>query len=101
MNMSQLFVGLSSGLVVGLAVASHSFSRAVVIGLMAGIIIGGIVVDGVEGYLNWIAYIPTEMTKFTTFWTAMITGGFGGVVIAWMARAPKKSVDGGCAAKGR
>ena len=91
MNISQLFVGLSSGLVVGLAVASHSFSRAMVIGLIAGIIIGGIVVDGVEGYLNWIAYIPTEMTKFTTFWVAMIAGCLGGAVIAWAARAPPKN----------
>ena len=89
MNISQLFVGLSSGLVVGVAVASHSFSRAMVIGLMAGVVIGGIVVDGVEGYLNWAAYIPTEMTKFTAFWIAMITGGVGGAAVAWLARAPQ------------
>jgi len=31
-----------------------------VIGLIASIAIGGIVVDGVEGYLNWVAYRLAE-----------------------------------------
>jgi len=88
MNISQLFIGLSSGLIIGLAVVTHAFSRAVVFALIAGAVIGGIVVDGVEGYLNWAAYLAAEMAKFTGFWIAMITGGIGGAVVAWAARAP-------------
>jgi hypothetical protein len=84
-----MFVGLSSGLVVGVAVGSHPFSRAAVIGLIAGVVIGSIAVDGVEGYLNWVAYIPAEMTKFTAFWIAMIAGGVVGAVVAWLARTPQ------------
>jgi hypothetical protein len=86
--MNQLFIGLSSGLIVGAAVFSHPFSRAVVIGLVAGVIIGGIAVDGVEGYLNWAAYIPTEIAKFTAFWIAMITGVLGGALVPRSAPAP-------------
>ena len=86
--MNQLFVGFSSGLLVGVAVFSHPLSRAVVIGLVAGVIIGGIAVDGVEGYLNWAAYIPAEMAKFTAFWIAMITGVLGGALVPRMAGAP-------------
>jgi hypothetical protein len=86
--MSQLFIGFCSGLLVGLAVFSHPFSRAVVIGLLAGVIIGGIVIDGVEGYLNWAAFIPAEMAKFTAFWIAMITGVLGGALVSRMAGAP-------------
>lgn len=88
MNISHLFIGFSSGLLVGVAVFSHPLSRAVVIGLMAGVIIGGIVIDGVEGYLNWAAYIPAEMAKFTAFWIAMITGILGGALVPRMAGAP-------------
>src|SRR6266446_10638601 len=60
MNAFQLLIGLCSGLIVGTAVFSHPISRAVVIGLIAGVVIGGIVIDGVEGYVNWAAYIPAE-----------------------------------------
>ena len=91
--MSQLFIGLCSGLIVGAAVFSHPFSRAVVIGLIAGVIIGGIVVDGVEGYLNWAAYIPAEMAKFTAFWIAMITGVFGGALITRPVHASRARCD--------
>jgi hypothetical protein len=86
--MNQLFIGFPSGLIVGAAVFSHPFSRAAVIGLIAGVIIGGIAVDGVEGYLNWAAYIPAEMAKFTAFWIAMITGVLDGALVARMAGAP-------------
>jgi hypothetical protein len=88
MTVFQMFIGFSSGLLVGAAVFSHPFSRAVVIGLVAGVIIGGIVVDGVEGYLNWAAYIPAEMAKFTAFWTAMVTGVVVGALVPRPARAP-------------
>jgi hypothetical protein len=91
--MNQLFVGFASGLIVGAAVFSHPFSRAVVIGLVAGVIIGGIAVDGVEGYLNWAAYIPAEMAKFIAFWIAMITGVFGGGLIARPVRASRARSD--------
>ena len=86
--MSQLFIGFFSGLLVGIAVFSHPFSRAVVTGLLAGVIIGGIVVDGVEGYLSWAAYIPAEMAKFAAFWIAMITGFLGGSFVPRPAGAP-------------
>jgi len=85
--MSQLIIGFCSGLVVGAAVFAHPFSRAVVIGLIAGVVIGGIVLDGVEGYLNWAAYIPAEMAKFTAFWLAMTIGVFGGAKVASSAPA--------------
>jgi hypothetical protein len=86
--MSQMFIGFFSGVPVGFAVFSHPFSRAVVIGLMAGVIIGDIVIDGVEGYLNWAAYIPAEMAKFAAFWIAMIAGFLGGAVVARATGAP-------------
>ncbi len=85
---SQLLIGFSSGLLVGLAVFSHPFSRAVVIGLLAGAVIGGILVDGVEGYLNWAAFMPVEMAKFTGFWSALTAGLVGGVAVVWLGRAP-------------
>jgi hypothetical protein len=88
MNISHLLIGFSSGLLVGVAVFSHPVSRAVVIGLLAGVIIGGIVIDGVEGYLNWAAYIPAEMAKFTTFWVAMIAGFLCGALVPRTAVAP-------------
>ena len=91
--MNQLFIGFSSGLLVGAAVFSHPFSRAVVIGLLAGVIIGGIAIDGVEGYLNWAAYIPAEMAKFTAFWIAMTAGVLGGAKVAWSARTAKVPCD--------
>jgi hypothetical protein len=91
--MSQLFIGFCSGLIVGAAVFSHPFSRAVVIGLLAGVIIGGIAIDGVEGYLNWAAYIPSEMAKFTAFWIAMTAGVLGGAKVVWSARAATVRCD--------
>jgi hypothetical protein len=91
--MSQLFIGFCSGLIVGAAVFSHPFSRAVVIGLLAGVIIGGIAIDGVEGYLNWAAYIPSEMAKFTAFWIAMTAGVLGGAKVAWSARTAEVRSD--------
>jgi uncharacterized membrane protein (DUF441 family) len=93
MNTFQLLIGFGSGLIIGAAVFSHPFSRAVVIGLVAGVIIGGIAVDGVEGYLNWAAYIPTEMAKFTTFWVAMIIGVFAGALIAHPVHASRAHGD--------
>jgi hypothetical protein len=93
MNTAQLFIGFFSGFLVGLAVFSHPFSRAVVIGLIAGVIVGGIAVDGVEGYLNWAAYIPAEMAKFTAFWVAMIIGVFGGALIARPVHASRARCD--------
>jgi hypothetical protein len=90
--MSQLFIGFCSGLIVGAAVL-HPFSRAVVIGLLAGVIIGGIAIDGVEGYLNWAAYIPSEMAKFTAFWIAMTAGVLGGAKVVWSARTAEVRSD--------
>jgi len=89
MNMSQLLIGLSSGLFVGLALASHSISRALVVGLIAGVVISAIMLDGVDGYLSWVTYIPTEITKFTTFWIGMIAGCLAGAAIGWIARATR------------
>jgi hypothetical protein len=91
--MSQLFIGFCSGLILGAAVFSHPISRAVVIGLLAGVIIGGIAIDGVEGYLNWAAYIPSEMAKFTAFWIAMTAGVLGGARVAWSARTATVRCD--------
>jgi hypothetical protein len=91
--MFQLFIGFCTGLIVGAALFSHPFSRAVVIGLLAGVIIGGIAIDGVEGYLNWAAYIPDEMAKFTAFWIAMTAGVLGGARIAWSARTANVRCD--------
>ena len=88
MDISHLFIGFASGLVIGVALACHAFSRAMVFGLIAGVIIGGIVVDGVEGYLNWTAHFLTEMEKFAAFWTALIAGLAGGAAIVWLARPP-------------
>jgi len=93
MNISQLFIGLSSGLILGAAVFSHPFSRALVIGLLAGVIIGGIAIDGVEGYLNWAAYIPAEMAKFTAFWIAMSAGVLSGAKLAWSVRTAEIRCD--------
>jgi hypothetical protein len=93
MNVSQLFIGLSSGLILGAAVFSHPFSRAVVIGLVAGVIIGCIAIDGVEGYLNWATYIPAEMAKFTVFWIAMAAGVLGGAKVASLARTAELCSD--------
>src|ERR1700748_3542830 len=91
--MNQLFIGFSSGFIVGPGVFFHPFSRAMVIGWIAGAVTGGILVDGVEGYLNWTAYIPAEMAKFTAFWMAMIAGLLGGAKVAWSARTPKVRYD--------
>jgi len=91
--MNQLFVGLSSGFIVGAAVFSHPFSRAAVIGLLAGVIIGGIAIDGVEGYLNWAAYLPAEMAKFSAFWIAMTAGVLGSAIAAWSTRTAKVRCD--------
>jgi hypothetical protein len=91
--MSQLLIGVSSGLVLGFAVFSHPFSRAVVVGLIAGVIIGGIAADGIEGYLNWTAYLVAEAAKFTAFWIGMIAGFLGGAKIAWPATATRIRCD--------
>ena len=88
MNLSQLFIGFSSGFIIGLAVGTHAFSRAVVFGLIAGAVVGGIAVDGAEGYVNWAAYLLAEMAKFAAFWGAMTIGFLGGAVVARVARAP-------------
>jgi hypothetical protein len=88
MTAFQLLIGFSTGLVIGTAIATHALSRAVVIGLLAGAVLGDIMIDGVEGYLNWAASIPLEMAKFTGFWSALIAGLAGSIAVAWLARSP-------------
>jgi len=87
MNISHLLIGLTSGLLVGLALGAHAISRAVIIGLVASVIVGAIIVDGVEGYLSWSTYIPTEIVKFTTFWIGMTAGCLAGGALGWFALA--------------
>lgn len=89
MNISHLFIGLCSGLVVGLAVASHPLSRAIVTGLVAIIVVGGLAVEGVEGFLAWMTYFLAEMAKFADFSVALVGGLVSGAVVAWMARHPR------------
>jgi hypothetical protein len=78
MLITQLAIGFLSGFLVGVAVFSNPFSRAVVTGMIAGIVIGGIMIDGVEGYVHWATYLPAQMAKFYGFWTGLIAGVFGG-----------------------
>ncbi len=85
--MFQLVIGFCSGLIVGIAVFSHPVSRAMVIGLVACVIVGGVIVDGVDGYLDWAAYLRDEMAKFSTVWTAVIAGVLIGAVAAGSAYA--------------
>lgn len=87
MNISHVVIGFCSGLLIGVAVFSHPISRAVVIGLLASVVIGDIVIDGVDGYLNWAAYIPAEMAKFTAFWIATVMGILGGALVSRTAGA--------------
>jgi hypothetical protein len=89
MNISHLLTGLASGFLVGLALASHAISRAAVIGLVACVVTGAIIADGVEGYLSWFAYIPTELMKFTTFWICMSIGCLVGGALGWLVRAKR------------
>jgi hypothetical protein len=89
MNISHLLAGLVSGCLVGVALASHAISRAAVIGLVACVVTGAIVADGVEGYLSWFAYIPTEFMKFTIFWIGMIAGCLVGGALGWLVRAKR------------
>lgn len=75
----QLSIGFASGFLVGVVVFSHPFTRAVVAGLIAGIVIGGLMIDGVEAYVNWGAtYLPGQMAKFAGFWIGLIAGIFTG-----------------------
>jgi hypothetical protein len=83
----QLAIGFVTGVLVGVAVFSNPFSRAVVTGLIAGIVIGGIMIDGVEGYLHWATYLPTQMAKFAGFWIGLTAGVFGGARL-WPAQMP-------------
>jgi hypothetical protein len=85
--MIQLAIGFLSGVLVGVAVFSNPLSRAVVTGLIAGIVIGGIMIDGVEGYLHWAEYLPTQMAKFAGFWIGLIAGVIGGARF-WPAQMP-------------
>ncbi len=87
MNAAQLLVGLFSGVIVGVAVVSHPFSRAVVIGLIAGFIVSVIVLDGADGYLNWAEHFWAETAKFATFWIAVTAGILTGAAVARVTRA--------------
>jgi hypothetical protein len=82
---TQLAVGSLTGLLVGYAVFSHALSRAVVFGLLAGAILGAITVDGVEGYVRWATYLPTEMAKLSVFWIGLMAGILGGMAL-WVER---------------
>lgn len=90
MDMPQLIAGLCSGAIIDAAVGSHAISRAAVLALIAGVVIGDIAIDGVEGYLRWVEYIPTEMAKFSAFWGGMTTGFVSGASFAArIARSPR------------
>jgi hypothetical protein len=91
--MFQLFIGFCSGLVVGIAIFSHPVSRAMVIGLVACAMIGGIIADGIDGYLDWASYLRDEMMKFTVFWTATASGTVIGAIAAWTAYAENARGD--------
>jgi hypothetical protein len=84
---TQLAIGFLTGLLLGVAVFSTPFSRAVVAGMIAGIVIGGIMIDGVEGYLHWVTYLPLQMAKFYAFWAGLSVGLFGGARL-WLRRVP-------------
>jgi hypothetical protein len=71
---AQLAIGFLSGLFFGVAVFSHALSRAVVVGMIAGIMIGAIAVDGPEGYVKWATYLPAEMTRLSAFWIGLMAG---------------------------
>jgi len=87
MLMTQLAIGFLSGVLVGVALFSSPLSRAVVTGMIAGIVIGGIMVNGVEGYLHWATYLPAQMAKFAGFWIGLIAGVFGGARV-WPVLMP-------------
>jgi hypothetical protein len=91
--MFQLLIGFCSGVIVGIAIFSHPVSRAMVIGLVACAMIGGIIVDGIGGYLDWASYLRDDMVKFTAFWTAMIGGAVVGAIAAWPAYAENARGD--------
>lgn len=78
-------IGFLSGLFLGAAVFSNPLSRAVVMGLIAGLILGAIVVNGVDGYVRWATYLPVEMTKLSVFWIGMIAG-FVSSAVFWPER---------------
>jgi hypothetical protein len=77
--MMQLAIGFLSGVLVGVAVFSNPFSRAVVTGVIAGVVVSGIMVDGVETYLQWATDLPAEIAQFAGFWIGLIAGFLGGV----------------------
>ncbi len=83
--MTQLAAGFASGIVVGVAVFSHPFSRAVVIGLIAGAMLGIMIADGVEGYVKWASDLPAEMAGFAAFWIGLVAGIIGGARV-WSIR---------------
>jgi hypothetical protein len=70
---TQFAIGFMSGILIGVAVFSHPFSRAV--------LSGAITVDGVDGYLSSVTYLPTEMAKFIVFWMGLIAGIVGAGVV--------------------
>jgi hypothetical protein len=85
----QLVIGFLSGVVIGVAVFSNSkpYLRGVVTGLIADTVIGAIMIDGVDGYLHWAAYLPTQMAKFAGFWIGLIAGVLSGARI-WPSLLP-------------
>jgi hypothetical protein len=75
---SQLAIGFSGGIFVGMAFFSNPFARTAVTGLIAGVIIGAIMIDSVEGFANWATYL----TKLTAFCFGLIAG-IVGVTRVW------------------
>ena len=83
--LTHFAIGFMTGLVLGFAIFSHSLSRAVVIGFIAGGILGSVMIDGVDGYVRWASSLPTEATRLSTFSIGMIAGIVCGAVF-WMER---------------
>jgi hypothetical protein len=71
---AQFAIGFLTGLLLGLAVFSHALSRAVVLGFVAGGILGALMIDGVEGYVRWATHLPVEATRLSAFSIGMIAG---------------------------
>jgi hypothetical protein len=84
---AQFAIGLVTGLFVGAAVFSHAFLRAVLLGAVAGAILGAIAVDGVDGYVRWVTYLPADITRLTAFWFwfGLIVGTIAGARM-WAVR---------------
>ena len=74
----QLAIGLVTGILIGFAVFSNPFSRAVVAGMIAGTLVHAIMMEGVESYLQWAIYLPSQVAEYAGFWTGLIAGVLGG-----------------------